>query len=389
MFSSYPLPESFSGALKENKILSGAEKLFENQIEGPESIAIFNGSLFTSSNNGFIYRIDINNNVLIPVIKLINNTCETWNKTLCSRPLGMKFNSKGVLYVIEAFFGIFTITDIMTSNPIIRQILSYSQTDTLGKRSKFFDDIAIDENSGLNGSDVLYISDVSTKFDLTEFVIALGASETGRIIRYDINANKVQIVVDNILGPNGIEISDDKSFILFSETITRRIIKHFIRGEKSGKSVTFISGLPGEPDNIRKARNETYWIALVNARTQQNRLLMDWTEDKPLIRKLLFRSLHLTGSVILSIGDAFGSETLKNLGVSVKTGLSQIIVGKFLENCHGMALKIDKSGQILKSLHSPEGRITLLSEVNEVSNQNNTVLYLGSFYNKYLGKLIL
>lgn len=50
-------PRSMVGALNPNKLLNGAERLFEGQIKGPEGFAILNGELYTSLQGGYIAKI--------------------------------------------------------------------------------------------------------------------------------------------------------------------------------------------------------------------------------------------------------------------------------------------------------------------------------------------
>lgn len=239
------MPWSFSGPFTENTRLSNAQKLFEDQISGPESIAIWRGNVLTTSRNGFIYRIDGHNQTLIPLIRVIDRSCQKWNQTLCSRPLGLRFDSKGILYVVEPFFGIYRIKNILTPKPEVELILSYAQTEAFNKSSKFFDDIVIDENAGLNGGHVLYVTDFSTEFDLTQFTIALTCSQSGRILRFDINSRKLSIILDNLFSPNGIELSEDKKFLLFCESGSRSISKLIIKGPKAGQTSKMLTSLPG------------------------------------------------------------------------------------------------------------------------------------------------
>lgn len=357
-------------------------------MTGPESIAEFNGNVFVSSEEGFIYKIE--GEKIRPVVKLINNQClEPWDKSVCGRPLGIKFDSKGVLYVVEPYSGIFTVQNILSSTPKVTKIFDIKQTESLGKVSKFLDDIAIYESLNQSEGNVLYISDVSTKYDLSQSMIIISGSETGRIIKYDMKTKKVEILVKGILFPNGVELTDDKSAILFAECAAKRIFKHYIRGSKKGQTEIFVSGLAGEPDNIRRSatKDETYWIAVAMARNQTNPSTLEFLEGKPLIRKFILRLFNLIGSGIESVGNIFKNAALKEFGFKTKNGV--LIINSF-EGKHGLVIEVDKDGNIVQSLHSPDGSINMLSEAKEVRlNDKETVLYLGSFINKYLAKLNL
>jgi len=70
------------------------------------------------------------------------------------------------------------------------------------------------------------------------------------------------------------------------------------------------------------------------------------------------------------------------------SGLSLVLPA--LKQLPGMAVEIDSNGAIITTLQSPDNRFSGISEVREVSHENNQrLLYVGSPMNSYLGKLIL
>lgn len=56
-----------TGVLSLNNKLNNAEKLFEGQIKGPESLAIYNNELYTGLHGGYVVKIV--NNKIVPVVK--------------------------------------------------------------------------------------------------------------------------------------------------------------------------------------------------------------------------------------------------------------------------------------------------------------------------------
>ena len=60
-----PLP--LKGALAVNNKLDNAEHLFENEIKGPEGLAIYNNELYTTLHNGYVVKLV--DGKLVPVIK--------------------------------------------------------------------------------------------------------------------------------------------------------------------------------------------------------------------------------------------------------------------------------------------------------------------------------
>ena len=325
----------------------------------------------------------------------MEKSCHTnpYNTTKCGRPLGLKFDSKGTLFVVEPNVGIFSVQNIFEKNPEISLVLDIDDTRVLGKPSKFLDDLTIDEGSGLNGGHVLYISDVSVKFDLFQCNLIIFGSDFGRVIKYDINANRVESIAENLLFPNGVEITDDRNAILVNEFVSRQVVKIYIKGPKKGQKEVLVKHLPGEIDNIRRSasKKETYWLALFSARTIAKQNEMDYYLKKPLLRKLVCRLFHLFGKGIEFVGNMFHIDFVKEFGQDLKNGkpLDRFIL-KDKSNINAMIIEIDINGQIVNSLHATDPSLTRLSEVREVRvNEKETVLYLGSYINSYLGILTL
>lgn len=110
-------------------------------------------------------------------------------------------------------------------------------------------------------------------------------------------------------------------------------------------------------------------------------LLSNW----PKTRKALLRGLYFLGLAIETVGSWTRFRPLQELGFRIKTG--HIIMHTISH--YGLAVELDAEGKVLQSLHSPDGRTTLLSEVREVIVGDRKVLYLGSYANNYIGKMTL
>ena len=388
----HPLPKELTGALKANERLSDANRLLEGELAGPESLAVFDGKIVTGAADGFLYQID--GNELKPLLKLVEKSCHQhmYETEKCGRPLGLKFDSKGTLFVVEPHVGVFSVQNVFDKNPKVNLVLDIDETKVLGRASKFLDDLAIEEGAGLNNGHVLYISDVSVKFGLYQSNLIVMGSDFGRLIRYDVNAKKVELIKDNLFFPNGVELNDDKTAVFVNEFVARQVIKVYINGPKKGQSEPLISQLPGEPDNIRRSasKKETYWLALLSGRTAAKPNELDYYLRKPLLRKLICRVMHMFGTVIHLVGKTFGNQLITEYGQDMKDGkyIGSLIFGKASGN--GMIIEVDANGQVVDSLHASDTSLTRLSEVREVRvSGTESVLYLGSYSNDYLGTLTL
>lgn len=336
--------------------------------------------------------VRIGDSKVVPVAKIGDSKCdEPWKTEECgTRPLGLRLNSKGRLYVVDAYKGLCAIDNIDTTTPQALGLLPLSATRSLtGGESKFFDDITIAEGAGKRGGDVVYISDVSTKWDLSNFPYGLIEHDiTGRILRFDTDSYELSVVDDGFVFPNGVQITDDADAILICELGKQRILRTFISGPRYGESEVF-ANLPGECDNVRRSANptvESYWVAFAMARNSSNPLLLDRLGESPLIRKFLGRFLHLFGVIIETIGELVYSESLKAIGYSFKKGMPLLM----LDQCYGMIAEYDIDGNVLSAYYSLTGETSHLSEVLEVEGDNgDRILYLGSYSNSYLGRLVI
>ena len=71
----------------------------------------------------------------------------------------------------------------------------------------------------------------------------------------------------NLIFPNGICMAHDGVSFMFAETWGCRVSRYYFDGPKAGTVEPVIPNLPGYPDNINRASDGTYWLALVGMRT--------------------------------------------------------------------------------------------------------------------------
>lgn len=347
----------------------------------------FVGDLYTSTAGGKIIRVRNDQYKVIAQIGDPDRCEEIWDVENCPRPLGMKFDSRGMLYVVEPYLGLYKV-DVRKGRRGVTRLMS-TKRKIGGKRPTFLDDLVIYEQKGK--SPVVYMTDASTKWDLKYLFFSVGEhDETGRVIKFNTKTRKTKVVMKNLGFGNGLELTDDKQNILVCEFNNRRIMKlnlNKTRGSRDHPDV-FRINLPGEPDNIRRStsKKETYWVALATGRSQnQTSRYLDDYALWPKVRKAALRVTHLFGFMIEYFGRLFRQAPIIELGYKIKTGS---YFYKYVCN-YGMVIEMDANGKILRSFHSPDGRTTLLSEAREVVLNNTKMLYLGSYVNNYLGKLIL
>ncbi|KAL8204538.1 hypothetical protein R6Q57_010161 [Mikania cordata] len=203
-----------------------------------------------------------------------STTYKQWKKEkLCGRPLGLRFDKgSGNLYIADAYHGIMVVGP---DGGLARSLTT--QVD--GKPILFANDLDIHSNGSI------FFTDTSMKYNrVNHFFIMLEGEATGRLLRYDPPTNTTHVVLDGLAFPNGVQLSKDQSFLLFTETTNCRLMKLWIEGEKKGK-VELVANLPGFPDNIRINEKGQFWVAIDCCRTKAQEVLT----NNPWMRSVYFR----------------------------------------------------------------------------------------------------
>ncbi|RWS30274.1 Adipocyte plasma membrane-associated protein-like protein, partial [Leptotrombidium deliense] len=383
----FPLPHEFSGVLAKNDFLDKSERILQNQISGPESIAVYKGVMYTGTLDGKIVRINEDENKCELITQLIacgNDSDGKAMKSQCGRPLGLRFNERGSLFIIDAYSGLWKIDNVYDypKTDIIKNNLLPLRDVRVGCReSVFLDDLVIDGNT-------VYISDVSGKWNLGNVFLAKMEPETdGRIIKYDISSGKAEVILSQLWTPKGIELTDNRDALLICETVKRRVLKHYLSGSKAGKTEVFSDALPGEPENIRRGTEktlETYWITISAARSIREPSTHDYLNEYPTVRLFVIRFLYAIGFLAEFAGNKLSLQPLRETGESMKTGK----IVELITRQYTVVAELDYQGLIVSTYQS--STIFDLTEAREVRiNNGNRYLYIGSNSNQFIVKLSL
>jgi ribose transport system permease protein len=128
-------------------------------------------------------------------------------------------------------------------------------------RMRFADDLDIAPDGRI------FFSEATIRFDITEWAVdALEARGNGRILCYNPSDKSTRTIIPDLQFPNGICVTFDGQSILFAETWGCRVQRYWFAGPNAGKRKVIIENLPGYPDNINRASDGTYWLALVGMR---------------------------------------------------------------------------------------------------------------------------
>lgn len=207
--------------------------------------------------------------------------------------------------------------------------------------------------------------------------MSLLANPSGRLVHLARDSGKLTVLLDNLWFANGVALSPNEDFIIVSDLVRSKIVKFWLKGEKSGESETFAEGLPGIPDNLTPDKNGV-WAALAVAADPQNPLLIHSMAPLPLVRKFLARLLSLTELAFNTVDSVYPNDFSKSVAQGhVSTMLFNSL---FPNRC--TILRFDWNGNIVAAYHAFDN--SFYTHVMEMDGN----LYLGSFSQNYIAKVV-
>uniref|UniRef100_A0A7N0UMZ2 Strictosidine synthase conserved region domain-containing protein n=1 Tax=Kalanchoe fedtschenkoi TaxID=63787 RepID=A0A7N0UMZ2_KALFE len=270
-----------------------------------------------------------------------STTYKQWKvEKQCGRPLGLRFNQEtGDLYIADAYYGLLVVgPNGGLATPLVTHID--------GEPLLFANDLDVHKNGSI------FFTDTSKRYNrVNHFLIMLEGESTGRLLRYDIATKTTHIVLSGLAFPNGVQLSKDQRFLLFTETTNCRLMKYWLEGPKAGE-VDILTNLPGFPDNVRLNDKGQFWVAIDCCRTKAQEVLA----NNPWIRSVYFR-LPVRMSYLARL-----------MGMKMYTVISLI----------------SEEGEILEVLEDKQGAVMkLVSEVREMKGK----LWIGTVAHNHIATL--
>lgn len=255
----------------------------------------------------------------------------------CGRPLGLRFDRvTGDLYIADAYYGLL----VVGPNGGIATPLA---THAGGKPILFANDLDIHRNGSI------FFTDTSTRYNrLNHFFILLEGEATGRLLRYDPSSKTTHVLLDGLAFANGVQLSRDQTFLLFTETTNCRLMRYWLEGPRMGE-VDVFANLPGFPDNVRMNEKGQFWVAIDCCRTPAQEIL----SHNPWMRSIYFR-LPLKMSFLARLA-----------GMKMFT-----VISLFNEKGNILEVLEDQRGEVMK----------LVSEVKEVNGK----LWIGTVAHNHI-----
>lgn len=235
-----------------NDALDGVRLIGLGRIEAPEDVILDrHDNLYSGSRHGDIIRF------LAPDYERMENFAH-----IGGQPLGMAFDRHDNLYVCVGGMGLYRVSPQGVVEKATDETNRHWWSVNDDSRLRLADDLDIAPDGRV------FFSEATTRYEMHEWPVdSLEARGNGRIICYDPNTNTTRTVLRDLVFPNGIAIANDGLSFLFCETWGCTIKRYWFDGPKRGQVEVVIADLPGYPDNINRASDGNYWLALVGMRT--------------------------------------------------------------------------------------------------------------------------
>ncbi|TKR87407.1 hypothetical protein L596_011809 [Steinernema carpocapsae] len=276
----------------------------------------------------------------------MNPFCKTLNPRNCFRPLGMRRLNSKELIVADAYQGLYTVNMEEMS---FKRILEANMLID-GEPMKFADDVdVIDEEN-------VILSDASTRFTYHETIVDFNEGvPSGRVLHVNLRTKNVRVLTHGLYFANGVQLFPDKKSFLVCESLSGRVHRVYLEGEKKGKREVFVEGLPGIPDNVRLGKDGTFWVALAKARHPDKFDFAHFLKPHPMLRRLLISLFPHSWIYKATLLPTFA-----------------------------MIVQVSQTGEILSSLQDPTGSV--VKGITQVTDDGE-FLYLGSFYIDYVARV--
>ena len=319
-----------------NDRLRGVETIGLGEIESPEDVVLDDDdNLYCGNRHGDIIRF------FAPDYKK-----QEVYAHIGGQPLGMAMTRDGMIYVCVGGMGLYRITPDRQVEKVTdetnRSLLSIIDDSRL----RLADDLDIAPDGRI------FFSEATVRYEMHEWPTdSLEARGNGRIICYDPRNGKTTTCLRNLVFPNGIVMASDGQSILFAESWACRISRYWFDGPKAGKVERVITDLPGYPDNLNRASDGNYWLAIMGMRNP----VFDLAMRKPAFRRRMSKKLP---------GDEWLAPNLNT----------------------GCIVKISESGEVLDVMWDLGGvNHPMITSMREHRGQ----LYIGGIHNNRIGRLKL
>jgi ribose transport system permease protein len=235
-----------------NNRLGDVEVLGYGEVDGPEDVILDDEDrIYTGTREGRIIRLSGPGFSHVEVFA-----------DLGGRPFGLAFDADKNLIVCVGAMGVYGVRP---------DGATYRVTDQTNRtRFSILDDssLRMADDLDIAPDGKIYFSDATTRYDAhTWLQDAVEARPNGRLVCHDPKSGRTRTVLRGLRFSNGVCLSHDGRSMLFAESFDYSISRLWLAGPKEGQVEKVIPNLPGYPDNINRASDGNYWLALIGMRS--------------------------------------------------------------------------------------------------------------------------
>lgn len=187
---------------------------------------------------------------------------------------GLHFDDKGNLIALSHKQGLISISPQ-------KKITILAEEDDKGRKFYIPNGIDIDNNQNIYFTNTSYDNPYTIKYGRK---LILEMKPNGGLYKYDPFAQKVTTLIDGTFFGNGVVLSKDETFLLMVETTKYRVLKYWLKGEKTGKTEVLMDNLPGFPNGISIREDGSFWLGFTTKRNDA----LDKIHPKPGMKKLVY-----------------------------------------------------------------------------------------------------
>jgi ribose transport system permease protein len=235
-----------------NDRLRSVEIIGLGQIEGPEDVILDReDNLYCGTRQGDIVRFFGPDHQRHEVFAHIGG-----------HPLGMAFDRAGNLLVCIGGMGLYQIAPDKRVEKLTDETNRSLLSVVDDSRLRLADDLDIAPDGRV------YFSEATVRYEQEDWAVdALESRGNGRMICYDPRNGTTRTEIHKLVFANGVCMAGDGVSFLFAESWTSSVSRYWFDGPKKGKIERVLSNLPGYPDNINRASDGNFWLALLGMRT--------------------------------------------------------------------------------------------------------------------------
>jgi ribose transport system permease protein len=250
-----PAPDTSAGSASPyalNDKLRDVEIIGLGVVEGPEDV-IFDrrDNLYCGTRHGDVVRFLAPDYQRHEVFAHIGG-----------HPLGMQFDREENLVVCVGGMGLYQVAPDGVVAKLTDETNRSAFTINDDARLRLTDDCDIAPDGRV------FFSEGTIRYEMHSWPVdALESRGNGRFCVYDPRTRSTRTIIRHVLFANGVCLASDRQSFLYAETWGCRVRRYWFDGPNKGQIADVIPDLPGYADNINRASDGNYWLALVGMRS--------------------------------------------------------------------------------------------------------------------------